>query len=90
MVAVRGIYQGGDIVKLDTPHAPVNGPYEVMVEFLNPLQLNEKRSQTVEEKDIRRLEAFQYFMRYKGTLPADFDYKKELAEYRDERHGHID
>jgi len=27
---------------------------------------------------------------YCGVLPDDFDYKKELAEYRDERYGNID
>ena len=48
-----------------------------------------------EEKQSRRQKAFERFMQYRGTLPADFDYKKELAEYRDERangvsNGHID
>ena len=38
----------------------------------------------------RRQKAFKNFMKYKGTLPADFDYKKELAEYRDTRYGHTD
>jgi hypothetical protein len=28
MVAVRGIYQGGDTVKLDAMPVPVHGPYE--------------------------------------------------------------
>ena len=34
-------------------------------------------------------EAFTSFMQYKGILPENFDYKKELSDYREERHGHI-
>ena len=89
MIAIKGIYQGGDTVKLDMQDIPVNEPYEVEVAFLNPLLRNENPAQPVQEKSARRLEAFQRFMQYKGTLPADFDYKKELAEYLDERHGNI-
>jgi hypothetical protein len=90
MDAVRGIYQGGDTVKLETMPVPVHGPYEVVVAFLNPVQQPEDSAETAEEKDARRQKAFQHFMQYRGTLPADFDYKKELAEYRNERYGHID
>ena len=90
MVAVKGIYQGGDTVKLNTPSVPVTGPYEVVVAFLNPLHQNENSDQTMNVNSDRRQEAFQYFMQYKGTLSGDFDYKKELAEYRDEHYGHID
>ena len=90
MISVRGIYQGGDTVKLDISSVPVHGPYEVVVEFLNPLQQPEELSEKADEKQARRQKAFQRFMQYRGTLPADFDYKKELAEYRDERYGHID
>lgn len=36
-----------------------------------------------------RREGFQRFMKYRGTLPADFNYKNELAEYRAERHDRI-
>ena len=89
MIAIKGIYQGGDTVKLDMQDIPVNEPYEVEVAFLNPLLRNENPAQFVQEKSARRLEAFQRFMQYKGTLPADFDYKKELAKYRDERHDNI-
>jgi hypothetical protein len=85
MVAVKGIYEGGDIVKLDTMPVPVHGPYEVVVAFLNPVQQVKDSAETVEERDARRQKAFQRFMQYRGTLPADFDYKKELAEYRNER-----
>ena len=87
MVAVKGIYQGGDTVKLDTMNVPVNGPYEVVVAFLNPLQQEEPLNNFPVEKQDKRQEAFQNFMQYKGVLPADFDYKKELTEYRDNRHA---
>ena len=89
MVAVKGIYQGGDTVQLNVSSAPVNEPYEVEVTFLNPVQKPDNSRETAERKHARRQEAFQRFMQYRGTLPADFDYKKELAEYRNERYGHI-
>ena len=34
-------------------------------------------------------EAFERLMRYKGTLPADFDYKAELAAARSEKYENI-
>ena len=95
MIAVRGIYHGGDTVKLDISSVPVQEPYEVVVEFLNPLRQPEESDEKAEEKQARREKAFERFMQYRGVLPADFDYKKELAKYRDERangvsNGHID
>ena len=89
MIAVKGIYQGGNTVKLDSSFEPVNEQYEVVVAFLNPAN-HSKNHDKAEEKLARRQEGFQHFMQYRGTLPADFDYKKELADYRDERHGYID
>ena len=85
MVAVKGIYQGGDIVKLSDSPIPVHESYEVVVAFLNPIQ----QTENIDEKRTRRQEAFQHFMQYRGTLAADFDYKKELTEYRNERYSHI-
>jgi hypothetical protein len=90
MVAVRGIYQGGDTVKLDSSAVSVHEPYEVVVAFLKPLQQPENAGETEEEKLDRRQKAFQHFMQYRGTLPLDFDCKKELAEYQDKRYGYID
>ena len=84
MVAVKGMYQGGDTVKLDALSVQFTEPYEVVVAFLNPVQNIDK----TEEINKRRKEAFERFMRYSGTLPADFDYKKELSDYREERYGH--
>jgi hypothetical protein len=33
--------------------------------------------------------AFQAFMKYRKAAPPGFDYKKELMEALDEKHGHI-
>ena len=88
MVAVKGIYQGGDIVKLETASIPVNEPYEVVVAFLNPVPQPENQDESIIEKHPHRKKTFDHFMQYRGTLPADFDYSKELADYRDERYGH--
>jgi len=90
MVAVRGIYQGGDTVKLDAASVSVHEPYEVVVAFLNPLRQLENAVEPAEEKRAKKQEAFQRFMQYRGTLPADFNYQNELTEYRDERYGNID
>jgi len=85
MVAVKGIYQGGDTVKLDSLSIPFAEPYEVVVAFLNPIQ-NIDKTETIKK---RKQEAFERFMQYGGTLSADFDHKKELNDYREERYGHI-
>ena len=86
MVAVKGIYQGGDTVKLDSLSVRFTEPYEVVVAFLNPIQ-NIDKTETINNK---RQEAFERFMQYGGTLSADIDYKKELNDYREERYGNID
>jgi len=84
MVTVKGIYEGGDTVKLDTYFVPYSEPYEVEVAFLNPVH----NSNTADADKKRKQEAFERFMGYNATLPADFDYKKELDEYREERYGY--
>jgi hypothetical protein len=45
---------------------------------------------TDEEKRAKKKKAYQHFSQYRGILPEDFDYKKELSDYRNERYGHID
>jgi len=85
MVAVKGIYQGGDTVKLDSLSVQFSEPYEVIVAFLNPVQNIDKTEST----NRRRQEAFERFMQYGGNLSADFDYTKELNDSREERYGHI-
>jgi hypothetical protein len=58
MVAVRGIYQGGDTVKLDSMPVPVHEPCEVVVAFLNPVQQREDPSETSEVEKMRHNMAF--------------------------------
>ena len=38
----------------------------------------------------RRRKASADLQQFKGRLKADFDYKKELADWRDERYGSVD
>jgi len=85
------------IIKPDTPRINLLIPTEYIGEEVEILvfPINSTASimgtgKNVKEQHIRRQNAYNNFMKYKGTLPADFDYKKELAEYRDERYGHID
>jgi hypothetical protein len=80
------------IIKPNAPRINLSIPNEYIGEELEILVFPVNGSESIhdlEEKQTRRQEAFQRFMQYRGTLPADFDYKKELDEYRDERYGHI-
>jgi hypothetical protein len=88
MFAVKGIYSGGDTVRLEQTLIPVEGQCEVIVTFLN----QEKQAETdAEAEDLARRKAgFQKLMKYHKTLRADFDYQKELAEARDEKYGRLD
>ena len=48
--------------------------------------LRKKATPVDPEEDKRRAQAaFQNLQKYIGRLPADFDYKKELEEVREER-----
>jgi hypothetical protein len=78
MFAVKGIYTSAKTVELESP-APVNEDYEVIVTFVSPTQRT--------EKDQERQAAFQRLLKFSGTLDGHIDYKKELAESRDERYG---
>jgi hypothetical protein len=89
MVAVKGVYDGGDIVKIDAGSVSfIHEPYEVVVAFLHPVKNGQGYDgKAAEQVPDKRTTGFQTFMKYKGILPADFDYRKELADYRDERYG---
>jgi len=85
------------IIKPNAPRINLSIPAEYVGEEVEilvfPVNREDNFSGAVndtEEKQARRQEAFQRFMQYRGTLPADFDYKKELAEYRNERYGYTD
>jgi hypothetical protein len=95
MVAVEGLYTGGDTVKIDTALLPfMSEPYEVIVTFLRPIQNAQAHAdQRSTDKQInrnpdKRQAGFQAFMKYKGSLPTNFDYRKELSDYREERYGY--
>ncbi len=38
----------------------------------------------------KSMEGFQVLQSFAGTLPADFDYKKELEKMRNEKHSRFD
>ena len=85
------------IIKPNTPNINLLIPVEYIGEEVEILvfpinnTINAKKPGNYEqEQHAKRREAFNNFMKYKGTLPADFDYRKELSEYRDTRYGHID
>ncbi|MDR2900430.1 MAG: hypothetical protein LBV20_02770 [Treponema sp.] len=76
MLVINGFFENGVFV----PEKPLTG-----------IKGRQKAVLNIEETDKdKRAEGFQRFMQYQGTLPAEFDYKKELTGYRDERHGLAD
>jgi len=81
MLIVDGFFENGVFVP-EKPLTAIKGRQKAVLNI-------ENTTETDEEKRARREKAFEHFSQYKGILPADFDYKKELAEYRDERYGHI-
>jgi hypothetical protein len=89
MVAVKGVYNGGDTVKIDAGSVSfIHEPYEVVVAFLHPAKTGQGYDDDAAKQILDKRDAgFRTFMKYKGSLPADFDYRKELSDYRDERHG---
>jgi hypothetical protein len=89
MIAVKGLYKGGDTVKIDTSSlGNMHEPYEVIVTFLHPAKtIQEYTDNDAKRTSGKRQIGFQAFMEYQGRLPPDFDYRKELADYREERYG---
>ena len=52
------------------------------------IQQNVEAKQSVKLNDISKsLEGFDVLQSFAGTLPADFDYKKELEEMRKEKYA---
>ena len=76
-------------INLSIPAEYIGEEVEILVFPVNSSVNFQEPVYSTEVQCARRQEAYQDFMKYKGTLPADFDYKTELAEYRDERYGHI-
>jgi hypothetical protein len=89
MLAVKGLYDGNK-VHFDRSSVPLQEECEVIITFLSS-ETNAAQHSSEEEKKnelAKRQAGFEHFMKYKGCLPADFDYKKDLEEYRDERYGY--
>ena len=75
-------------ISLSIPDEYIGEEIEILVFPVNDANKSQNSVDETEEQRTRRQKAFQNFMKYKGTLPADFDYQSELAEYRNERYGH--
>jgi hypothetical protein len=63
-----------------------------VIKFIRAIENDSENELTMQSENRsgdfeKRQAAFDGFMQYAGRLPADFDYKKELAEYREERYG---
>ena len=84
MLVVNGFFENGVFV----PEKPLAA---ITVKGRQRAVLNiDNAGETAEESLARKQEAFRFLTRYSGVLSADFDYKLELSEYRNERYGHID
>ena len=84
------------IIKPDTPRINLSIPSEYIGEEIEilvfPVKSTNDLVKTNNDKkidNVKRQKSFNNFMKFKGTLPANFDYQKELSDYRDERYGHI-
>ncbi|MDO4261276.1 MAG: dihydrodipicolinate reductase [Eubacteriales bacterium] len=66
-------------------------PEEKVIYIFNILQNIEALSMTA-PSDVTKdsMAAFDVLMKYRGTLPEDFDYKRELEEARDEKYVRLD
>jgi hypothetical protein len=94
MVAVNGLYVGGDTVKIEKLDVPINSSYKVIVTFVEPAMDTTQKTKQVEleEADMaKRRAAFERLMQTitssKETLPADFDVDKARYEALEEKYG---
>lgn len=54
------------------------------------IQQDDKAEYPVNSSDTSEsMEGFRVLQSYAGTLPADFDYKKELEEMREEKYARL-
>ena len=54
------------------------------------IESKEEEKKRLEEEKRLKEEAWETIMSFTGTLPPDFDYKKELLEALDEKYGIVD
>jgi hypothetical protein len=72
----------GHQLSLEIPEIVPTGKAKIVV-HITPIESSQP--QNIDKKRA----AFQSFMTYPKTAPVDFDYKKELLEALDEKHGRI-
>lgn len=66
---------------------------ESLYDFIRSIwdQQNAGEKQSVKSNDISKsMAGFHILQSYAGTLPTDFDYKKELKEMREEKYARFD
>jgi hypothetical protein len=91
MYAVNGIYSGGDTVKIETRPVSLGAPYRVIVTFIEPADASGTAAGSANNAGpAKKRAAFARLTEYHKSLPANFDYEKELAEYRDEKFDRTD
>ena len=84
------IKPNASMINLSIPAEYIGEEIEILVFPVNSASNSQVSGYEAERQNSRRQEAFQNFMKYKGILPDNFDYKKELAEYRNGRYDHTD
>jgi len=81
MLVLDGFYIGNDMIKLETPQELLKENTRVKVTVPDTEAISE-------DEQKQREEGFREFSKFFGTLRADFDYRKAINEWRDERYGH--
>jgi hypothetical protein len=81
MIAVNGLYVGGDTVKIEKLDVPVNPSCKVIVTFVEPAVDAVRETKQTEETDMeKRRTAFERLMQTiansEETLPADLKGEK--------------
>jgi len=71
-------------INLSIPAEYIGKEVEILV-----FPINKTEIYLESDNNAKRQKAFERFMKYQGKLPVDFDHRKELADYRNERYGHI-
>ena len=77
-------------INLSIPVEYIGKEVEILIFPVDSLVNITESINDADEQHNRRQEAFKNFIKYKGTLPVDFDYKKELDEYLDGRYAYTD
>ena len=66
---------------------------ESLYDFIQSIWLRQDSNAKCSENTIstsKSMEGFQVLQSFAGTLPTDFDYKKELEEMRNEKYRRFD